>query len=443
MPIKIIELHTRNVKRITAVDITPTSAVTIIAGDNGAGKSSVLDSIRYVLAGTKAIPEEPLRQGAKSGRSVLKLDGDKERGILPLTVTRTFTQKGGSLEIRSTETGEASPSPQAILDSWRARFIDPLGLMRLDPKKQVEAMRELLGLDFETMDAERQKAYDQRTIVNRDVASLQGRVRAIAKVEDAPEEEVSVAELSVELQVRRTVNENHADARRDLLAHEISHDGLREAALGLENAATELRNQLRVTEASLEKAVLKVKAYGTALEEKREAVAALQEADTAEILSRIETAEEYNRKVRSNQQRAALIKELDTAEQGSEHLTALIDEIDAGKEVAIQGAKWPVIGMGFNASGLTWEGLPFEQASSSEQLRVSVAVGFAMNPILPVLLVYGGSLLDDDSMALLAELAEEHNGQIFIERVGDGDPSAIIIEDGHVKEPVEPEADDA
>lgn len=433
MPLRIIELHARNVKRLTAVDITPTESVTIVGGDNGAGKSSLLDSIMYTLAGGRAIPEQPLRRGASRGEVVLKLNGDESRGLSAMTITRTFTPKGGSLEIRAAD-GELAPSPQKLLDDWRARFIDPLWLMRLDPRKQVEAMRELLGLDFEAMDAEREGLYDERTIANREVNSLQSRVHALPQSEDAPGEEVSVAQLSEELEKRRAVNRDIEQARRDLAKHEQANYDLVGSEDSFVESVTQLEEKLDTATKELEQLRKKIEVDGQALKTEQEGVEALDFADTAEIQTALVNAEEDNRKVRVNQQRTALIGELDAAEQTSAGLTEGIDAIDTNKEALIQGAKWPIAGMGFNSSGLTWEGLPFEQASSSEQLRVSVAVGFAMSPLLPVLLVYDGSLLDDEGMRLIAELAKEHDGQVFIERVGDGDPSAIIIEDGHVRE---------
>jgi hypothetical protein len=48
-------------------------------------------------------------------------------------------------------------------------------------------------------------------------------------------------------------------------------------------------------------------------------------------------------------------------------------------------------------------------------------------------LVRDGSLLDENSLNLLAGLARDFDGQVWIERVGEGDESAVIIEDGMVK----------
>ena len=73
-------------------------------------------------------------------------------------------------------------------------------------------------------------------------------------------------------------------------------------------------------------------------------------------------------------------------------------------------------------------------AEVAEQLRVSAAMGLAMNPTVKVLLIRDGSLLDDDSMKMLAEMADAAGGQVILERVGKGAECSVIIEDGMVLE---------
>ena len=48
---RIIRLQAENIKRLQAVEIEPHGDVVKITGKNGAGKSSVLDSIWMALAG--------------------------------------------------------------------------------------------------------------------------------------------------------------------------------------------------------------------------------------------------------------------------------------------------------------------------------------------------------------------------------------------------------
>ena len=54
MSVKINKLEIENVKRIKAVKLEPTAnGLTVIGGRNNQGKTSVLDSIAWALAGRK------------------------------------------------------------------------------------------------------------------------------------------------------------------------------------------------------------------------------------------------------------------------------------------------------------------------------------------------------------------------------------------------------
>ena len=62
---KIISLTAENVKRLRAVHIEPDGSLVVIAGRNGQGKTSVLDSIWYALGGGPAskTTQRPIRDG--------------------------------------------------------------------------------------------------------------------------------------------------------------------------------------------------------------------------------------------------------------------------------------------------------------------------------------------------------------------------------------------
>ena len=67
MPVKITSLEAENVKRIKAVQIEPASTgLTVIGGNNGQGKTSVLDAIAWALGGEKYRPAAAQREGANT-----------------------------------------------------------------------------------------------------------------------------------------------------------------------------------------------------------------------------------------------------------------------------------------------------------------------------------------------------------------------------------------
>ena len=65
MPVKINHLEIENVKRISAVAMEPTeNGLTVIGGNNGQGKTSVLDAICWALGGDRNKPSNPTREGS-------------------------------------------------------------------------------------------------------------------------------------------------------------------------------------------------------------------------------------------------------------------------------------------------------------------------------------------------------------------------------------------
>ncbi|MGI9420342.1 MAG: hypothetical protein ACR2RA_21165, partial [Geminicoccaceae bacterium] len=72
----------------------------------------------------------------------------------------------------------------------------------------------------------------------------------------------------------------------------------------------------------------------------------------------------------------------------------------------IEAVKMPIDGLGLGDGVVTLNGIPFDQVSTAEQMRTSVALAMAANPTLKVIRIKDGSLLDDDSLAMIAGMAD-------------------------------------
>jgi DNA repair exonuclease SbcCD ATPase subunit len=412
--VKIIRLKAENVKRLNAVEIQPDGNLVIIGGDNEAGKTSVLDSIEMALGGKESVPPEPIRKGAKKAEVVADLG--------ELVVTRSFTKKGTYLTVTTAE-GEKPKSPQAILDKLVGTLsFDPLEFSRMAQKQQAEVLRELLGLDFAPLEKKRQQAFDERTGVNRDVKRLSAQLEGMQHFPEAPEEPIDVSQVSEDLRVAQASNE----------VYRQKHDAATHAEAAVQEwqaRAEELKAELQVAEQSL------AVARETLAKASEEATAA-QQVDESEFHEKLVSASEVNRQVDANARREEVIGNLQTQQMEADRLTRIIQGVDEEKENLLTGAQMPIKGLSLTDQGVTFEGIPFEQCSGSQQLRVSLAMGLAMNPKLRVLLIRDGSLLDEKRLRMVAEMAEKADAQVWIERVGDKDKTAVIIEDGTVKETV-------
>lgn len=426
-PLHVVQLTAENVKRLQAVTIRPDGNMVIIGGQNGAGKSSTLDAIEMALGGTKNLPSEPVRRGARKGRVVLDLG--------EIVVERTFSSKGTQLVVRNAA-GEPQKSPQTLLDQLCSKIaFDPFAFTREEPKKQDAILKDAIGLDFTVLDAKRTEAYEARRDTNREIKKLEARLDSTPlHGNGVPSEEVSVAKLSEELEAARDVEQANDRKRDELRAARVNLDDATEAVQECSRRILELREQLKAVEALREELSEKATAQEESVALLADAVEKLEEPDMHTIRDRIASAEATNQKVRENRARREVEQQLRELEERAEGYTTTIEEVDHEKQVMLSAAKFPVEGLGFDDTGPTLHGIPLEQCSQAERLRVSVAIGAALHPRCRVMLIRDGSLLDETSMRLLAELAQQTASQVWVERVSDRDESAIIIEDGMVRE---------
>lgn len=430
---KITRLEVSNFKRIRAVTIEPKGAVVQVRGKNGAGKSSVLDSIAALFGGEKLCPKEPIRRGEKEAMVRARVDKYAEFG--PVIAERKFrlSEDGTTTSTLKLyrDDGLKLDRPQKRLDELIGVLsFDPLQFSRLAPKEQAETLRKLVGVDFSLLDARRRTAYDARTVANRQVGQLRARLDALPAVE-APDALLSAAELLEEQDRRRAQHDENEGTRRELAAAKERYREVerriivgREDIANLEKALSEARALLAADEKDLEAA----KHHGQKVKAEVEALA---DPDLEEIPRKLREVEAVNDRVRQKQARATLAGELAAAEEEAKKFDFEIAAIDAQKQGTLEAAKFPVPGLAFDEAGVTFGGLPLENASDAQQLRISVAIGAALNPGLRAMRVKDGSLLDEDSLELLREEAEKADLQVFLEQVGEGE--GILIVDGQVE----------
>lgn len=406
---KIIELKAANVKRLVAVDITPDQHVQVITGRNGAGKSSVLDAIWLALGGRAAsqATARPVRYGADTASVRLDLG--------EYVVTRTWAGEKSTLKVESTD-GAKFSSPQALLDGLVGRLsFDPLAFTQMPAKDQRDALLSLVDLPFDPADLDRRRAalFDARTEIGRDVRQYEGQLAGLPPVPDGtPDVEVSSADVVAELQAARSVAEGIASTMR----------AAEQAKTQRESAAEALSRAQRALDAAIEAEDLiswQVKALP-------------EVPDTAAIEAKLSSLDEVNAAVRARRERARVEDDLAETRAGYEQRSQEIAALDAEKAAGLAAASFPIDGLGFDDAGVTYQGIPFSQASSAEQIRVSLAMAMALNPKLRVIRILDGSLLDADNLALVQRMAVEQDYQVWVEKVDDGSGVGVLIEDGQV-----------
>lgn len=427
---KIVKLTVENIMRVSAVEITPTGNVVVIGGNNGNGKSSVLTAIEMALGGKDHVVEQPVRLGEEKGRVLIDLG--------EIQVERLFTQGGTRLVVRAAS-GAVFQSPQSMLDAFVGKLaFDPLNFARAKDKEQGEILRALVKLDTSDLDQKRSALFSERTVVNREVERLSVSINSLpapVAVETLPETEPDPAELLKQLDALTKRNE----ARR---AKSVAHTHAVTARINAEDKLrnteddiANLRNALAHAEQEHErraKALIDAKADVARAEAEAQQAASEIESDD-ELRGRIANCQTISLAIRQRNERAKAIAAYEAKVNEAARLTAEIEAADAAKRERIAALKFPIEGLSFGADSVTLNGLPFSQASSAEQLRASVAIGMALNPKLRVMIVRDGSLLDDNGLKLLGDLAAAADAQVWVERVGKGQEVSFVIEDGHLE----------
>jgi len=414
---KIVELRANGFARLSAVAIRPDGSLVQITGKNSQGKSSVLRAIWTALAGRAAAPATPINKNAEEAR--LRLD------LGEMVVTRTFRRgKDGAditsdLKVTLAGGGRVGTKPQAMIDALLGDLsFDPLEFARLKPSEQFDRVKALVpGFDFAGNAAERMLAFTERTEANRAAKAARARADGIRLPPGGKPKIESAADLIDKLE--------HANATNRSIDIEA---GRRAEEDRLIERMLDEAEQLRARAATVEKEAQTRQKKLDALEPLPPPVdigpikAALGAAENARgVIVLIENRERHER-------------EAEEAERLAATLTAFIETCDRQRHEAVSKAKMPINNLSFGDDAVLLNGLPFADAGTAEKIRASVAIGMHLNPQLRVMLIDEGSELDADSLALVAEMAEANDFQVWVARVDEGGEAGFVIVDGSVKE---------
>lgn len=403
---KIVEFRAERFKRLSAVEITPKGNVVEICGRNGQGKSSVLDAIWLALAGSPAAKSSGTTRPVKDGEK----DAVVELNLGDIIVTRRWSADGKSTLTVVSATGSKFPSPQSLLDSLIGGLtFDPLAFARMTAKEQRKALLDLvkLEIDPDMIDAKYKTLYDERTLVNRQHKNY---LAALAEIE-TPDETTPMQELSVTDALMKL-----EEVRRRKQELQNRH-----------NKLAELRERMKSLQRELEGVVAEGKALAAELRD-------VPEPDVEGSEKNVMTIDAQNKKIREKQRYADTVVKAENEEKKSISLSEEMAELEKRKKDAFAKAKMPIEGLSFDEDGVLFRGVPFRQCSSAEQMKVCIAIASALNPKIRIVRVQDASLLDADSMAVVAEMAESYDMQIWMERVCDeAGGMGVVIEDGSVK----------
>jgi len=251
--------------------------------------------------------------------------------------------------------------------------------------------------------------FDERTALNREEKKLRAQREAI-KVPEGMEKTapVSTSELFEERKkMEEQIRENNATRER----FQFITKRIGEIEMQMSDLQKELDQLLR---------------EDTGMDQN------LKDPDIAAIDEKIAQVDDTNRVAQLVKDREEIKVRLNKASREASRLSENLDAILEYKNVMIGKAKMPIEGLDFEEGGVIYNGIPFEQVSDSEKLKVSMAIAMALNPKIRVIRITDGSLLDSENMEIIQSMAKKKDFQVWIEKVDETGQVGIFIEDGQV-----------
>lgn len=416
--VKINSLELENVKRVKAVKLEPSeNGLTVIGGNNGEGKTSVLDAIAWTLGGDKLKPSTPKREGSMVDPylSVTLSNGLK------------VERKGKNSSLKITDpSGKAGG--QRLLDSFVNQFALNLPkFMESTSKEKSEILLQIIGIgdELKALDKEYKEKFEERLATGRIAKQKKGHADDMVQWDGVPAEIVSASELIKQQQAILAKNGENQRKR----------EHLEELKFSLKNTQSDydrVSQQIADLQAEKDELLNKINNLSKDIATGEKSVSQLKDESTQELEESIADIDSINAKVRDNLAKEAAVTEAEAYNQQYDQLTEQLENIKKERIKLFNGAKLPLEGLSVDEEGeLIFKGMRWDNMSGSEQLIVATSIVKELNPNCGFVLLDKTEQMDLKTLANFGKWAEDQNLQIIATRVSTGDECEIIIEDGY------------
>lgn len=430
---KVVRVRVQDFTRLRVVDVEPPPDTVQVGGKNGQGKTSLTDAIIAAIGGKRHCPPRPIRLGADRAEILVDV-GDFE-------VLRVFDGERTTVRVRSKD-GAEYRSPQKRLDAMLGPCFDPFGFTQLRPNEQRNLLLEILDLgdfDLEASEDRERAAREDRRDMNRDLKKVEAERDGIGLPAnlspEAPDVSARVAALEAAVKAEADYQARVSDGIRIRQAANEAEAARGDVAKRAEDRIVAARKALEAAEQQAVEEVAQAEAKAKALDqEAKDIAAALEREEPIDIegaRAAVDEAREYESQVRQRERWRELDKRAECMEKDIKTLEAKIDVESDERSKVLASAGIPVEGLTVAEEGLEYRGVPFSQASQAEQIQVAVALLMAKKPRLRFLRVKDASLLDEEHLTLVQDLARNHGCQLWLETV-DRDGADLVIEDGQI-----------
>lgn len=420
---KITKLVTSNFCRVSFVSAN-FDDVTVIAGENGQGKTSFLNSLIALFDGNK-VPDHAVRTGT-DGFKIVGTFEDETGARFYLT----RQQKAGGTQAVSLTREDGQPIPQpataikSMLGAAGIAVVSPMEFAVMDKAKQGAILRKLAGVDTSEVDAQIAEAEDLRKEKNAVKTAIKARMSASDAPQphnDVPAEEINTEQLRNEYAAAMAKNESIRAALSNVERLELAVGASQERVRDLENQLATAKSEAAEWESKHAEAVKAAESTG-------------QIVDVSEIESAMAGADAVNAKVREHAQWSKLFAEWTANEEARVAAETELDRLKSERVKLFNSAQFAVEGLTLGEDGEPlMNGLPLTSASEAEKILIACEIAMASAGQFKGMAIRGAQAMTSKTQAILIERARERGAQLFLEIPEyEGNETTIVLEDGEV-----------
>ena len=403
---KIIELKVDGFRKLEAVELKfNQNGLTIIQGDNEAGKSSILDSIQYLFEGQKVINDKVIQNG--KDKTEIELQTDK------YTIKRVKTLKTDRLIVETKEKAVLK-SPQSFLQEFVNELtFDPFPFLNKTADQKLKFLMDFLNIDFEGINNKINEIEIERRICGQQGKELGKPV----KPDNIVTERVNIQEL---LERHNAINVFNSKQTEKLNKKKSLH-----LLVGI-NANKILELQKQIDKIKTENRELIIMADNIQVENFQ---------DTESIEKEIKGAENQNRLYDEYQNYLNDVEAYEKKRNEYEKFTTEIEKLRNQKRKELENSKTGIKDLMIQENGLYYKGIDSENWSDSQGIDISCQLCIAMNPKLKAVFVDRGESFGNKKLKQIKEWAKKNDIQIVLTRIGEtGDKqnNVFYIEEGKI-----------
>lgn len=428
---KIIGLFIDGIRKLKAVSMkVAKNGLIEIHGLNKQGKTTIIDSMQWLLCGDNHFNDGMISKDAKSAKVSAELEGGGKKW----SIKRVKSHKSGRLEVKN-EFGYSPDNPQTTFLNglYNDMTFNPFPFKKKTPHERAKFVMNYFGIDFEKENAKIKQIKESRTLL----------FQALKKYGDIPilpeVEELS----SVKLYDERNdiVNENSVlkddyHAAREKLIIEINEFNATQIRVSVSNEKikvglstlkirqTEVKRQIEAMQKELKVISERIVNGNKAIEnlpkvlpEKFVADIELEEPEyheLTEIDAKLKTVEDNNNNytIYKKNEDERLAKAMDDKKYKQCHVD--IKEIEDDKKKRLAEIPLDIEGLELTEDDLLHNGISSANWSSSEEMSISFELCALKKPRLQAVFLDGGETYDGPTLKVLDEKAKKYDIQCFI-----------------------------